>query len=207
MRSTPGEWLDNESVLHDCSDPYAEPEPELEVPRNVRIDRNISPPKTSTRTRSGRVLFAANTATAPTPATATAFMVEPGSKSYRAALKTPEADEWTVTVNTEITALDCRQAMEFIAEGLPPKATVVKGGWILSEEFKATGQIDEYKAGLISQGFTQKEGLYFDGNAISSPGVDASTIRFCLGFAASYPQLSYYVSRNHVVRDDLSAPA
>jgi hypothetical protein len=186
VRSTPGEWVDTESVLSDCPDPYAEPEPE--VPRELRIDMNISPPKTSTRTRSGRVLLAANTATTPAtaPATATAFMVEPGPKTYRAALKTPEAEEWKAAVNTETTALESHQAMEFIPEALPPEATVVNSRWLLSKKFKATGEIDKYKARLIAQGFTQKEGQDFDGNAISSPVVDASTIRLCLGLAAQH---------------------
>jgi hypothetical protein len=170
-RSTPGEWVDTESVLSDCPDPYAEPEPE--VPRNLRIDMNVSPPKTNTRTRSGRAFQIA-----------TAFMVEPGPKTYRAALKTPEAAEWTGAVNTEIAALDSHQAMEFIAEGLPPGATVVNSRWLLSKKFKATGEIDKYKARLIAQGYTQKEGQDFDGNTISSPVVDASTIRLCLGLAA-----------------------
>jgi hypothetical protein len=179
-RSTPGGWIDNdtESVLSDCPDPYAEPEPE--VPRNLRINMHTSPPKTSTRTRSGRLLLAATTATA------TAFMVEPGPKTYRAALKTPDAEDWTAAVNTEIAALDSHQAMEFIPEGLSPDATVVNSRWLLSKKFKATGEIEKYKARLIAQGFTQKEGLDFDGNTISSPVVDASTIRFCLGLAAQH---------------------
>jgi hypothetical protein len=169
-RSTPGEWWDTESVLSDCPDPYAEPD----VPRELRIDMNVSPPKTSTRMRSGRALLA------------TAFMVEPGPKSYRAVLKTPEAEEWKAAVNIETTALDSHQAMEFIPEALPPGATVVNSRWLLSKKFKATGEIDKYKARLIAQGFTQKEGQDFDGNAISSPVVDASTIRLCLGLAAQH---------------------
>jgi transposase InsO family protein len=171
-RSTPGEWLDTESVLSDCPDPYAEPE----VPRSLRIDMNTSPPKTNTRTRSGRALLS------------TALMVEPGPKTYRAALKTPDAEEWTAAVNTEIAALDSHQALEFIPEDLPvsSKATVVNSRWLLSKKFKATGEIDKYKARLIAQGFTQKEGLDFDANAISSPVVDSSTIRLCLGLAAQH---------------------
>jgi hypothetical protein len=172
VRSTRGEWVDNESVLSDCPDPYAEPEPE--VARELRIDRNVSPPKTSTRTRSGRVLLA------------TASMVEPGPKTYRAALKTPEAEEWKAAVNTETTALDSHQAMKFIPEALPPEATVVNGRWLLSKKFKTTGEIDKFNSRLIAQGFTQKEGQDFDSNAISSPVVDASTIRLCLGLAAPY---------------------
>jgi hypothetical protein len=106
VRSTPGEWVDTESVLSDCPDPYAEPEPEPGVPRNLLIDMNVSPPKTNIRTSSGRAFQMA-----------TAFMVEPGPRTYRAARKTPEAEEWTGAVNTEIAALDSHQAMEFIAEG------------------------------------------------------------------------------------------
>jgi hypothetical protein len=171
-RSTPGEWCDTESVLSDCPDPYAKPEPE--VPRELRIDMNVAPPKINTRTRSGRAFLS------------TAFMVEPGPKSYRAALKTPEAEEWKAAVNTETTALDSHQAMEFIPEDLPPGATVVNSRWLLSKKFKATGEIDKFKARLIAQGFTQKEGQDFDSNAISSPVVDASTIRLCLGLAAQH---------------------
>jgi transposase InsO family protein len=170
VQSTPGEWIDTKSVLSDCPDPYAEPE----VPRNLRIDMNVSPPKTNTRTRSGRAFLS------------TAFMVEPGPKSYRAALRTAEAEEWKTAVNTEIAALDSHQAMEFIPEALPPEATVVNSRWLLSKKFKATGEIDKYKARLIAQGFTQKDGLDFDGNAISSPVVDTSIIRLCLGLAAQY---------------------
>jgi transposase InsO family protein len=181
-RSTPGGWIDNdtESVLSDCPDPYAEPE----VPRNLRINMHTSPPKSSTRTRSGRVLLAADTATA--PATATDFMVEPGPKTYQAALKTPDAEAWTAAVNTEIAALDSHQALEFIPEELPQGTTIIRSRWLLSKKFKATGEIDKYKARLIAQGFTQKEGLDFDANAISSPVVDSSTIRLCLGLAAQH---------------------
>jgi hypothetical protein len=170
--STPGGWIDNdaESVLSDYPDPYAEPE----VPRNLRIDMNVSPPKSTTRTRSGRALFS------------TAFMVEPGPKNYRAALNTPEAEQWKAAVNTETIALDSHQAMEFIPEGLSPEATVVNSRWLLSKKFKVTGEIDKYKARLIAQGFTQKDCLDFYGNAIFSPVVDSSTIRLCLGLAAQH---------------------
>jgi hypothetical protein len=183
-RSAPGGWIDNdtESVLSDCPDPYAEPE----VPRNLRINMHTSPPKTSTRTRSGRVLLAGSASAAPATTTSTAFMVEPGPKSYRAALQTPEAEGWKAAVNTETIALDSHQAMEFIPEGLSPEATVVNSRWLLSKKFKATGEIDKFKARLIAQGYTQKEGQDFDGNAISSPVVDSSTIRLCLGLAAQH---------------------
>jgi hypothetical protein len=103
-------------------------------------------------------------------------------------LKTPDAEEWTAAVNTEIAALDSHQALEFVPEELPQGATgtIVKSRWLLSKKFKATGEIDKYKARLIAQGYTQQEGRDFDANAISSPVVDASTIRFCLGLAAQH---------------------
>jgi hypothetical protein len=173
-RSTPGAWIETESVLSDCPDPYSESDPEPEVPQNLRIDMNVSPPKSNTRTRSGRVLLT------------TAYMVEPGPKTYRAALRTPEAEDWTAAVDTEIAALDSHQALEFIPEEGPQGATIVNSRWLLSKKFKATGEIDKYKARLIAQGFTQKEGLDFDGTAISSPVIDASTIRLCLGLAAQH---------------------
>jgi hypothetical protein len=80
--------------------------------------------------------------------------------------------------------------LEFVPEELPqgatPSGTIVKSRWLLSKKFKATGEIDKYKARLIAQGYTQQEGRDFDANAISSPVVDTSTIRFCLGLAAQH---------------------
>jgi hypothetical protein len=72
-------------------------------------------------------------------------MVEPGPKTYRAALKTPKAAEWTGAVNTEIAAVDGHQAMGFNAEGLAPEATVVNSRWLLSKKFKAKGEIDRIR--------------------------------------------------------------
>jgi hypothetical protein len=131
---------------------------------------NSSPPKTNSRTRSGRAFLS------------TAFMVAPGPKTSRAALKTTEVEEWTGAVNTESAALDSHQAMEFMPEN--SQGTIVNSRWLLSKKFKAAGEIDKYKARLIAQGCTQKEGQDFDGNAISALVVDASTIRLCLGLAA-----------------------
>jgi hypothetical protein len=66
-------------------------------------------------------------------------MGEPGPKTYRAALKTPEVKECRAAVNTETTALDSHQAMESSPEALFPEAAVVNSRWLHSKKFKATG--------------------------------------------------------------------
>jgi hypothetical protein len=140
---------------------------------------NIVLPKTNTHTWSGRALF--------TPVISTAFIVEPGPKTFRATLKISEADQWTAAVNTETTALTSHKAIVFIPqESMPPGAIIIESRWLLTKKFKATGEIDKFKAHLIALGYIQVEGLDYNRNAIFSPVVDSLIIHFCLGLAIQF---------------------
>jgi hypothetical protein len=128
-------------------------------------------PKSMSRTRSG----------APGSANlVTAFMVEAGPTSYRAAMASKEADQWDAAINSEKTSLEEHEAFEFVDQA-PDHANIIDGKWVLQRKLKVDGSIDKHKARLVARGDRQKEGIdYFD---ITSPVVDASIIRCALGLA------------------------
>ncbi|GJU84366.1 ribonuclease H-like domain-containing protein [Tanacetum coccineum] len=75
-------------------------------------------------------------------------------KSYFEASKYPH---WTDAMNQEIDALLRNGTWKIV--DLPKGRKAIGSKWIYKIKFRSSGQIDRYKARLVAQGFSQKEGI------------------------------------------------
>ena len=101
--------------------------------------------------------------------------VEPAN--FQAASK---GSRWVATMDNEIRALNENNTWDFV--DLPPNAVTIGSKWIYKIKRHADGAIEQFKARLVAQGFTQTEGLdYFE---TFSPVAKLSTVRVLLAFAS-----------------------
>ncbi|GJS45629.1 retrovirus-related pol polyprotein from transposon RE1 [Tanacetum coccineum] len=74
--------------------------------------------------------------------------------SYFQASKDPR---WQEAMNKKIKALDQNKTWEFTT--LPPEKTAIGSKWVFRIKLNANGSIERFKARLVAQGCTQKEGI------------------------------------------------
>ena len=65
----------------------------------------------------------------------------------------------------------------------PEGANVIGTRWVLSKKFDADGKLVKYKARLVAQGFTQREGV--DYHSTYAPVIAAPSLRLMLSITAN----------------------
>ena len=96
------------------------------------------------------------------------------------ALNLPEAEDWMVAVNEEISSLKNRET--WILGRLPPGRRAVKCKWVFKIKFNSDGTIARYKARLVAKGYSQVYGIDF--TETFSPTVKFTTLRVLFSIAA-----------------------
>nr|GEU33773.1 ribonuclease H-like domain-containing protein [Tanacetum cinerariifolium] len=91
--------------------------------------------------------------------------------TYSEAIKNPN---WIEAMNNEIEALNRNDT--WIICDLLARRKAVSSKWLWKIKYKSTGEIERYKARVISKGFSQREG--FDYLEIFTPVVKMSTVRY-----------------------------
>ncbi|GJZ48148.1 ribonuclease H-like domain-containing protein, partial [Tanacetum coccineum] len=84
-------------------------------------------------------------------------------------------NNWIDAMNAKIEALNKNQT--WIITDFPANRKAIGNKWIFKIKYKASGDIDRYKAILVAKGFNQREGIDFD--ETFSPVVKMYTLR-CL---------------------------
>nr|KAJ0186750.1 hypothetical protein LSAT_V11C900460560 [Lactuca sativa] len=108
------------------------------------------------------------------------FNIEEDPKTFSEAMASRDVHFWKEAIHDEIDSIMHNNT--WILADLPPGCKALGCKWILKRKMKVDGTIDKYKAGLVIQGFRQKEGIdFFDTYA---PVARISTIRLLLALAA-----------------------
>jgi hypothetical protein len=100
--------------------------------------------------------------------------IEP--KTYKEAMRGPEAKQWQDAVNAELTSLQEHHTYSYLP--LPPRAKVRPVKFVLKLKLHPDGTIDRYKAMLVALGFMQQVGR--DCGETYAPVSRYSTLRFLI---------------------------
>ena len=101
--------------------------------------------------------------------------------TFKAAMKSPHADQWKSACEAELKSLEENQAWTLVD---PPKeASVIKGRWVFKVKTNADGQPQKFKARWVAKGFTQKQGIDYDDTYASV--VRPSSVKILLTIAAT----------------------
>lgn len=66
----------------------------------------------------------------------------------------------------------------------PPGRVTIGCKWVFKIKYKASGEVERYKARLVVKGYNQQEGLYY--SETFSPVEKLVTVRSAVDLAASY---------------------
>ena len=76
------------------------------------------------------------------------------------ALNCPEKEQWEAAMKAEMDSIYSNDVWDLVE--LPEGRKSVGYKWVFKKKTKADGSIKRYKARLVAQGFTQKQGLDYD---------------------------------------------
>ncbi|CAN0097576.1 unnamed protein product [Heterosigma akashiwo] len=93
----------------------------------------------------------------------------------------PDKEEYDQAMLKELGSMESHDVKELV--DLPPGARAIGTRWILSKKFDADGNLQKYKARLVAQGFTQREGVDF--STTYSPVIAVPSLRLMLSIAAN----------------------
>ena len=98
--------------------------------------------------------------------------------SYKAALASPEREQWIKAMQKEMASIKANKTWKLCTR--PPGVNVVGRKWVYKT--KTQQGIEEYKARLVAQGYSQIKGQ--DYNETFAPVIRLSTIRLLIAMAA-----------------------
>ena len=111
--------------------------------------------------------------------------------SYRAALRSPRAEEWQAAINAELDVL--RRMGTWDVVDRPTSANVVGCKWVFRAKRNAQGAIVRYKARLVAKGFTQQENVDF--HETFAPVLKFTSLRTLIALAAQH---GYHIHQGDV---------
>ena len=80
--------------------------------------------------------------------------------TYKEAVESPENEKWKTALQSEYDYLMKNETWKFVKLSENIDSTCSK--WVFTIERSADGSIDRYKARLVVQGYSQKEGIDFE---------------------------------------------
>ena len=76
------------------------------------------------------------------------------------ALSCPENEEWKAALQKEMESISSNGVWDLVE--LPKDRKPVGNKWVFKKKTNADGALERYKARLVAQGFSQKQGLDYD---------------------------------------------
>lgn len=104
-------------------------------------------------------------------------LIEP--KSYNEAILSNQKEQWISAMNDEMQSLNDNCTYELVK--LPENRQAIGCKWVYKIKTDASGEIQQFKARLVAQGFSQKFGIDYD--QIFAPVVRQATFRVLLAMA------------------------
>lgn len=101
-------------------------------------------------------------------------------KSYSEAIKSSDKNKWLEAMNSEIKNLEDNNTWSLV--DLPKDRSAIGSKWVFKKKRDQDGNIIEYKARLVAQGFSQKYGVDYD--EVFAPVTRANTFRLLLNVSA-----------------------
>ncbi|CAI7860611.1 unnamed protein product, partial [Closterium sp. NIES-54] len=102
-------------------------------------------------------------------------------RTHTEALASPDAPLWKQAMEKELASIKENDVFELVD---PPKGAYLVGcKWVLKKKLGADGSVERYKARLVAQGYTQREGGHY--SETFAPVAKATTLRVLLALAAS----------------------
>ncbi|CAI7800733.1 unnamed protein product [Closterium sp. NIES-54] len=101
--------------------------------------------------------------------------------TYQGAMSSAEAMEWERALQEEYDSLMANDVYELVP--MPPGAYLVGSHWVFKKKLGPNGEVERYKARLVAQGYTQKEGLHY--NDTFSPVAKSATLHTLLALAGA----------------------
>ncbi|CAI7877714.1 unnamed protein product [Closterium sp. NIES-53] len=101
--------------------------------------------------------------------------------THTEALASPDASLWKQAMEKELASIKENDVFELVD---PPKGAYLVGcKWVLKKKLGPDGGVERYKARLVAQGYTQREGEHY--SETFTPVTKATTLRVLLALAAS----------------------
>ena len=111
-----------------------------------------------------------------------AFLAKTDPKDVHEALSCPESDKWEEAMKQEMDSIKENNVWSLVQR--PENKSTVKSKWIFKRKFDSNGNIIQYKARLVAQGYTQKFGVDYD--ETFAPVVRFESVRVLLAFAVKH---------------------
>ena len=109
-------------------------------------------------------------------------MVEDDLINFRQALKSSKSQEWIDAMNEEIKSMKDNDVWDHVplTEGVKP----IGCKWIFKTKRDSKGDVERYKACLVTKGYTQKEGI--DYKETFSPVSSRDSFRIIMALVAHF---------------------
>jgi hypothetical protein len=112
----------------------------------------------------------------------TIYLMDDTLKTIAEAFASPDLDNWKEAIRSEMDSILSNRIWELVDQPYDYKSVGCK--WVFKKKLRPDGTIDKYKARLVANGYTQKEGEYlFD---TYSPVARFTIIHVLLSLAASH---------------------
>jgi hypothetical protein len=101
-------------------------------------------------------------------------------RTYKVAMRSPDAPEWSKACKDEIFALESNNTWEVVE--LPPGKKVINSGWVFKVKRNPDGSVERYKARLVAKGYSQRPG--YDYTEVFAPTFRPASLRLIIALAA-----------------------
>ncbi|KAJ3551307.1 hypothetical protein NP233_g13104 [Leucocoprinus birnbaumii] len=104
----------------------------------------------------------------------------PDPRTYKAAMKAPDAEKWKEACDTEVMNLIANGTWELVE--LPPGAKVVDSGWVFKVKLHADGSLERHRSRIVAKGYSQRPG--YDYTEVFAPTFRPASLRLIFALAA-----------------------
>ena len=108
--------------------------------------------------------------------------IENDPKTYKQAMKSPNAKQWENAMKEELSSLNKHNTWDLV--DLPAGKNLVGCKWVFKTKRDASGAVDRFKARLVAQGYSQEYGIDYD--EVFAPVARYDSIRSVLAIGAQH---------------------